>query len=79
MVKATICEYHQSDHALPYCKYVLQCCAKCPCVNIPDQETDDQYSDTRPSIRFHIYHRIACFTKHLRLLFDDNKIFRMYK
>ena len=35
--KATICAYPQSDHALPHCKCILQCCAKFPCGNIPDQ------------------------------------------
>ena len=40
--------YPQSDHTLPHSKYVLQCCAKCSCVNLPDQETDDKYSGTSP-------------------------------
>ena len=44
MTKAKMCAYTQSYHALPDWKCVLQCCAKCPCVNIPDQKTDDQYS-----------------------------------
>ena len=43
MEKAKICAYPQSDHALPYWKGVLKCCFKCSCVNITDQETDDQY------------------------------------
>ena len=30
MVKAAICAYSQSDHALPRWKCVLRCCAKCP-------------------------------------------------
>ena len=59
MAKATMCAYPYSDHALPHWKCVLQCCANCTSVNIPDQETDDQYSNTSPSIRFHIYHIIA--------------------
>ena len=57
--KATMCAYPQSYHALPHWKCVIQCCSKCTCVNLPDQETDDQYSYTRPSIRFQIYHIIA--------------------
>ena len=40
MEKATVCKYPQSDHALPHCKFVLQCCDECPYINIPDQETD---------------------------------------
>ena len=41
MEKATVCLSPQSDHALPHWKYVMQCCDKCPIVNLPDQETDD--------------------------------------
>ena len=59
MTKATMCAYPQSDHVLPHWKCVMICCAKCPSINIPDQETYDQYSDTIPSIHFHIYHIIA--------------------
>ena len=50
MEKATMCEYPQSYHALPHWKRALRFFDKCPCVNIPDQETYYQYSDTRPSI-----------------------------
>ena len=58
--KSTMCEYPQSDHALPHWKFVIQCCVKFPSINIPDQEIDDQYSDTSTSVRFNIYHLIAC-------------------
>ena len=37
MEKATMCVYPKSDHALTHWKCVLQCCAKCTGVNIPDQ------------------------------------------
>ena len=74
MEKATVCSNTQSDHALPHCKYALQCCAKFPCVNLPDQETYDQYFNTIPSILFHIYHIIARFTTHGRLPLNDRKI-----
>ena len=47
MKKATICVYPKSDHALTHCKYVLWCCSDCPRSNISDQETDNQYSDTK--------------------------------
>ena len=50
MEKAKMCAYQQSYHALPHCKFVFQCCDKCPCVNRPGQETYDQYSDIRLSI-----------------------------
>ena len=72
--KAKMCAYSQSDHDLPHWKCVLQCCAKCPSINITDQETDDQYPDTGPSIFFYIYHKIARCTKHGRLLLTDRKI-----
>ena len=38
MAIATMCTYHQSDHALTHWKCVLWCCADCPCINIPDQK-----------------------------------------
>ena len=42
MAKATLCTYPQSDHALSHWKCVLRCCDDCPCINLPDQETDNQ-------------------------------------
>ena len=69
-----MCEYSQSDHALPHWKCILRCCSKCTIINLPDQETDDQYPDTIPSIHFHIYHLIERCTKHGRLPLID-KIF----
>ena len=51
--KRKIYVYPQSDHALTHWKCVMKYCAKCLSVNLPDQETDDQYSDTSPEIRFH--------------------------
>ena len=46
--KATMCAYPQSDDTLTNWKFFMRCCAKCPSVNLLDQETDDQYSDTSP-------------------------------
>ena len=63
MAKATMCAYPQLYHALPHWKYVLRCCAKCPIVNLTNQETYDQHSNTNPSIRFHIYRIIARCSK----------------
>ena len=34
MAKATMCAYPQPDHMLPHWKFVLQCCAKFPSVNL---------------------------------------------
>ena len=74
MEKVTICAYPQSYHALPHWKCVLGCCSKCPSIHIPDQETDDQYYDTSPSISFHIYHLIARCATHGRIPSNDKKI-----
>ena len=46
--KATMCAYSQSDHELPHWKCVLQCCAQCPSINIPDQETDGKHANPIP-------------------------------
>ena len=73
MARAKMCAYSQSDLTLPQWKCVLRCCAKCPSINLPDQETDDQYPDTSPSIRFHIYHMITRCTKHGRIPLTDKK------
>ena len=43
IAKSKMCTYPQYDHALPHCKFVLWCCADCPCINIPDQETNKKY------------------------------------
>ena len=67
MDKEKMCVYTHSDHALTHWKCVMRCCTNCPSVNIPDQETDDKYSNTNPSIRFHIYHLIACCSTHGRI------------
>ena len=44
---------------LKICICVLLFCDKCPYINLHDKETDNQYSDKTPSIRFHIYHIIG--------------------
>ena len=51
----------------------MKCCAKCTSVNIPDQETYDQYSNTSPSIHFQTYHLISRCISHGRLLLNENK------
>ena len=67
MSKANMFPYPQLDHVLPHCKCVMKCCSKCSRVNLPYQEIDDQYNDTRPSICFHIYHLIASCSTHGRI------------
>ena len=76
MTNATMCANSQSDHALPYWKCVLHCCAKIPSINNPDQETYDKHPNSSPSIRFCIYHLIARCTKHVRLPLSNKKSFR---
>ena len=71
--KSIMCANSQSDHALPHWKCVLQCCAQCPSINIPNQETDDKHPNPSPSIRFHIYHLIARCTTHGRLPLTNKK------
>ena len=73
MVKATIFAYPQSNHALPHWKCLLQFCDDCPCINIPDQEINNQYSETTPPIRFLIYHIIAHCTAHGIIPLKDKK------
>ena len=48
MENTTICAYPYYDHALPHWKFVLRCCANCPCINLPDQETNKKYEETTP-------------------------------
>ena len=79
MEKATMRTYPQSDHALPHWKFLLRCCAKFPCIDLPDQETDHQYSETTTSIRFHVYHIIGRCNDHGRIPLKDKKICYMCK
>ena len=74
MANATMCAYPHYDNALSHWKCVLRCCADCPCINLPDQETNQKHEETTPSIRFHIYHIIARCTAHGRIPLKDNKI-----
>ena len=40
--------YSNLDNALPNWKFVLRCCANCPCINLPDQEKNEKHEDTTP-------------------------------
>ena len=71
MENATMCAYPQSENSLPHWKCVLRCCADCPCINIPDQETTKKHDETTPTIRFHIYHIIGRYAIHGRLSLKD--------
>ena len=74
MEKYTMCTYTQFNHASPHCKRVLRCFDECPCINIPDQETDNQYSEIAPSIRFQIYHIIGRCTAHGRIPLKEKNV-----
>ena len=76
--KANMCVYSQSYHALPHWKGVLQCCAQCQRINIPEQETYDKHPNPSTSISFHIYHLIACCTKHDSLPLTNKKSYSEY-
>ena len=76
MAKAKIRANSQSYHALPHWKCVLRFCAKCPSINITDQEKYDENPNPIPSISFHIYHLIERCKKHGRLTLTDRKVFR---
>ena len=52
MKKTTICTYPQSNHALPHCKCVLRLFAECPCINLPDQETNKNIKRQHPLLGF---------------------------
>ena len=69
-----MCEYLQSDHALIHWNFVFQFCYRFSFVDLPDQEIDDQYSDTITSILSHIYHLIASCTSRRRIPLNDKKV-----
>ena len=52
MANATMCTYPHSDHALHQWRFVLRCCADCPCINIPDQETTKNMKKQHPQLGF---------------------------
>ena len=79
MANATMCAYPQSYNSLPHRKGVLKLCANYTCINLPEQEIYNQYSDTTPSIQFHIYHIIGCCTSRRRIPLKDKKICRKCK
>ena len=39
-----MCVYKSSKYALPHCKCVLCCCAKCPCIYLPSPKSDQKNS-----------------------------------
>ena len=59
-------EYPSSKYALPHWKCVMNCCAKCPCIDIPSPESDQHNSNVSPTIRFYVYHPIKCRDVHGR-------------
>ena len=49
---AKICTNPHSDHALRHWKCVLWCCADCPFINLPDQETTKNKKKKHPQLGF---------------------------
>ena len=74
MDMAIMCAYPPYQHVLPHWKYVLSCFSNFPHIDLPDQESDNHYSNASSSIIFHIYHLIARCTVHGRRPLDENKI-----
>ena len=52
MANATMCAYPHSDNALTHWKCVLRCCSECPCINLPDQETNKNMNKQHPQLGF---------------------------
>ena len=52
MAKAKMCTDPQSDHAHPHWKCVLRCCAKCPCIDLFDQEKKNNMNKQHTQLVF---------------------------
>ena len=52
MSNATMCTYIHSDTTLPNWKFILRCCSECPCINLPDQETNKKMKKQHPQLGF---------------------------
>ena len=52
MANAKMCTYPQYEHALPRWKFLLQCCADFPCINISDQEATKKHEKLHPQLGF---------------------------
>ena len=52
MANTIMCAYPHYDNALPHWKFVLRCCAKWPCINLPDQETNKKMKKQNPQSGF---------------------------
>ena len=52
MANATMCTNPHSYNALPRWKCVLLCCAYCPCINLPGQETNKKMRKQHPQLGF---------------------------
>ena len=55
MANTKMCTYPQSDHALPHWKFVLRCCAECPHINLPDQETNKKHEEQHLQLGFKFF------------------------
>ena len=73
MGMATILDDVASKYSFPHWKHVLNCCASCPNVDLPIQESDKHHWNTCPTISFHIYHLIVGFSFHWILPLYEKK------
>ena len=71
--------YPSSNYALSHCKFLLHCCVKCPCIDLPSPESDQQNSNASPTICFHVYKHIEGCTVHVRRPFNEKKQFQLRK
>ena len=58
---------------------MLQCCAKCPRIDIPIPESDHHNSNVRPKICFHVYKLIKRCNMHGIHPLNENKQCHLYE
>ena len=49
MAMAKMCAYPSFKYSLPHWKYVMRCCAKCPCIDLPNPESDQHNPNVSPT------------------------------
>ena len=77
MDMATMCAYPSPKYALPHWKFILNCYAQFPCIDIICLESYQHNSNFRSKIRFHVYYMIAQSTVHVRCPLNKKKQFQL--
>ena len=77
MDTATMCVCPSSLYELIHCKCVLHCCAKYPCIDISNQESDKNKSMICPKIHFHVYNLVSHCTVNVWRALAENKHCRL--